>query len=807
MVSLQIKMIKNVLYIIVLILFTRCGSLFGGTTCSSGWPIINRDSFDSYFFTMVAPGKPFSCHGKVTSWRYVGRSSSPFRAMVWRPVPGFDTYFTVVGVNDIPEGDVDVPVTYEVPYWLQITVLPGDVIGWSFEDSVLPYTPGGDDLVRWSFGYFSDTPEANQIHQFDHNAAEHREYSIEATVSVDTGDSFPAIPAYIGCFSDNIPDERGLPIDGGYSGYGMTLQMCQDSCSNYGTDMYAGLQNGVQCYCGDISAVFYKRTQQSDSLCQTTCSGDDNDQYCGNYGYSAVYDLGRPNTLIRLVGSYASYKGRVELFYNNTWSTVCSDGWDMSSTRVACRMAGFQGAETFDTDASTFGHGTGDIIMNNVACSGEEDSLYACEHSGLFKHVCNHGYDVGVVCYRWGGVRLTGGYAENEGRVEISYDGIWRAICHDSWDIENRHVVCRQLGYGGVSGGLMTDEENLDFGPGPASYGLYGFECGGTETDLSDCFVGSLHVTHECSEKESVICEPLTENGVLRLMDGDTLYEGRVEVYYEGSWGAVCDDEWSDKDAEVVCRQLGYGSVVAAYSNAYFGSSTGHFWLDDLGCEGTESALESCVHIGWGNNNCAPSEAAGVQCSGEIDKHDSSGLSGGEISGIGFGVLAFLFLLYIFDKQKKLKERENRDVGLIETCQVVCCDRKLSEQTEEQAVNHNTASTQQVVNHNPTYQSTEPESEDQNVIGYPKATTRPQYFDYDTNGLHGFPSSQVRGSNLPPLYPTDIYNSTTDLSDLPPPPSYEVAAFTSNYDLPNTGPNIFNARRLPSHNSLPEINN
>ena len=43
----------------------------------------------------------------------------------------------------------------------------------------------------------------------------------------------------------------------------------------------------------------------------------------------------------------------------------------------------------------------------------------------------------------------------------------------------------------------------------------------------------------------------------MRLEDGATDYEGRVELCYDGEWGTVCDDGVSEGTALVVCRQLG----------------------------------------------------------------------------------------------------------------------------------------------------------------------------------------------------------------------------------------------------------
>ena len=86
-------------------------------------------------------------------------------------------------------------------------------------------------------------------------------------------------------------------------------------------------------------------------------------------------------------------------------------------------------------------------------------------------------------------------------------------------------------------------------------------------------------------------------------------------LYNDADWGTVCHDSWDDKDAAVVCRQLGlpYNSAQAI-QEAFYGEGSGQIWLDDVGCTGNEGSLDQCQHAEWGIHNCHHAKDAAVLC-------------------------------------------------------------------------------------------------------------------------------------------------------------------------------------------------
>ena len=105
------------------------------------------------------------------------------------------------------------------------------------------------------------------------------------------------------------------------------------------------------------------------------------------------------NGALRLVDTESTqFGGRLEVYYNSEWGTVCDDSWDLTDATVACRQMGFVSASA--SGSSLFGSGASSqrIWLDDVACSGSELRLIDCGHNGVGNESCNHSEDVGIIC-------------------------------------------------------------------------------------------------------------------------------------------------------------------------------------------------------------------------------------------------------------------------------------------------------------------------------------------------------------------------------------------------------------------------
>ena len=73
--------------------------------------------------------------------------------------------------------------------------------------------------------------------------------------------------------------------------------------------------------------------------------------------------------------------------------------------------------------------------------------------------------------------------------------------------------------------------------------------------------------TYNTVSTETLQCMPVFDShqrsgscyhGAVRLVNGTSIHEGRVEICLLGTWKTVCDHNWNDSHARIVCVQLGY---------------------------------------------------------------------------------------------------------------------------------------------------------------------------------------------------------------------------------------------------------
>ncbi|XP_033996898.1 CD5 antigen-like isoform X2 [Trematomus bernacchii] len=202
------------------------------------------------------------------------------------------------------------------------------------------------------------------------------------------------------------------------------------------------------------------------------------------------------------------------------------------------------------------------------------------------------------------GVRLVGGETRCAGDLEVEHQGKWRPV--EGYDslrtLKDAGVACRELDCGSA----------VSVGRNKSSW-RYVWKI------ISNC-VKSGSALRECAETFfSDYILNLTCSDSVRLLGGTGLCSGRLEVksnqsnQSNPSWSSVCEADFDQQDAQVVCRQLGCGAP-SVLQGALYGEGEAPMWTKEFQCGGHESALLDCSSASE-RNTCSPGTAVSLTCS------------------------------------------------------------------------------------------------------------------------------------------------------------------------------------------------
>ena len=204
--------------------------------------------------------------------------------------------------------------------------------------------------------------------------------------------------------------------------------------------------------------------------------------------------------------------------------------------------------------------------------------------------------------------------ANQNGATAADYSGVPATVTF------NTGQISKTFDFAATSDNVDDDGESVRLGFGTLPTGVSAGTTAATVVSITD-------------DEDPGTDEDTPEAGNLRLVDGDLIddkgqpCEGRLEIFYNGAWGTICDDYWTRADGNVACRALGFVAAVEdmdRYRTAYFppGTQDQQIVLDDLLCKGNESGLLECPsnHPEPGIHNCLHSEDVGLRClkAGEV---------------------------------------------------------------------------------------------------------------------------------------------------------------------------------------------
>ncbi|XP_055081317.1 deleted in malignant brain tumors 1 protein-like isoform X2 [Periophthalmus magnuspinnatus] len=187
--------------------------------------------------------------------------------------------------------------------------------------------------------------------------------------------------------------------------------------------------------------------------------------------------------MVRLSEGKDRCAGRVELWREDQWGSVCDDHFDLKEAQVVCTQIGCGYALNVSGQVGLFPPGrAGPVLLDDLNCTGTEPNLWDCPATENVD--CGHKEDAGVVCSEMKAVRLSGGLDHCSGKVEIHRNGTWGTVCDTCWNRDLASMICSMLQCDPDPQNFTQFNPPLSHNPGP----LYYYHCPpSSSATLWDC--------------------------------------------------------------------------------------------------------------------------------------------------------------------------------------------------------------------------------------------------------------------------------------------------------------------------------
>ncbi|XP_067321106.1 deleted in malignant brain tumors 1 protein-like isoform X4 [Anolis sagrei] len=308
--------------------------------------------------------------------------------------------------------------------------------------------------------------------------------------------------------------------------------------------------------------------------------------------------------VVRLSDGHDRCAGKVELLHEGQWRMVEYPGLGDKESRVVCRYLGC-GTALHAPGYPIYGEIMAPFWLDDFRCNGSETSLSQCERGPRREYYYDSDrlfYMAGVICSE---LRLVNGPDRCSGYLEVLHNQQWGTVCDSGWDARDAQVVCRELNCGDVS----TAFGGVRYGQGSGLIWLENVNCTGEETSLAAC-PKSPWGKHSCNHSQDVSVQC---SGQFRLVNGSSLCSGRVEMFLQQQWKAICDDNWDLETAEMFCKTLNCGQALSALRGSHFGRKYNPIKINLNYCKEGRDYFTLCDLRDWGP--CNSGGSAGVICS------------------------------------------------------------------------------------------------------------------------------------------------------------------------------------------------